>query len=150
MVLLDICVGEAYLVELIAEVYGVDVVALEVGEHDDLRAEEDKFGMRRDWKREDKGRTKKTMVKRRPAAIRTEKRKSHPGRANATGRVPECEGGRARATGSGDVSRGGDNEGGRVRTCATHCEIACVFEGEVVVFFVAIVEVISSSMAASA
>ena len=26
----------AYLVELIAEVYGVDVVALEVGEHDDL------------------------------------------------------------------------------------------------------------------
>ena len=36
MVLLDICIGEAYLVELIAEVYGVDVVALEVGEHDDL------------------------------------------------------------------------------------------------------------------
>ena len=82
--------------------------------------------------------------------MRTEKRKSHPGRANATGRVPECEGGRARATGSGDVSRGGDNEGGRVRTCATHCEIACVIEGEVVVFFVGVVGVVSSSMAASA
>ena len=66
------------MVELVTEIYGVDIVALEVGEHDDLRAEGDKFGMRRDWKREDKGRTKKTMVKRRPAAIRTEKRKSHP------------------------------------------------------------------------
>ena len=38
--------SEAYLVELIAEVYGVDVVALEVGEHDDLRAEWDKIGVR--------------------------------------------------------------------------------------------------------
>ena len=28
--------GKAYLVELVAEVYGVDVIALEVGEHDDL------------------------------------------------------------------------------------------------------------------
>ena len=90
------------------------------------------------------------MVKRRPAAIRTEKRKSHPGRANATGRVPACEDGRARATGSGDVSRGGDSEGGRVRTCATHCEIASVIAGEVVVFFVGVVGVVSSSMAASA
>ena len=34
----------AHLVELIAEVYGVDVVALEVGEHDDLRG--DKNGVR--------------------------------------------------------------------------------------------------------
>ena len=37
----------AHLVELVAEVYGVDVVALEVGEHDDLRAEGDKIGMRK-------------------------------------------------------------------------------------------------------
>ena len=74
--------------------------------------------MRRDWKREDKGHTKKTMVKRRPAAIRTEKRKSHSGRANARGRVPECEDGRARAMRSG-VSRRGECEGGRIRTCAT-------------------------------
>ena len=37
---------EAYLVELIAEVYRVDVVTLEVGEHDDLRAEWDKIGVR--------------------------------------------------------------------------------------------------------
>ena len=38
--------GKTHLVELIAEVYGVDVVALEVGEHDDLRAEWDKIGVR--------------------------------------------------------------------------------------------------------
>ena len=62
-----------HLVELIAEVYGVDAVTLEVGEHDYL----DKALAR---KMASKGRicTKKTMVKRRPAAIRTEKRKSHP------------------------------------------------------------------------
>ena len=64
---------EAYLVELIAEVYGVDVVTLEVGEHDYL----DK-ALARKMASKGRIRTKKTMVKRRPAAIRTEKRKSHP------------------------------------------------------------------------
>lgn len=66
--------GGTDLVELIAEVYGVDVVALEVGEHDDL------CGRWRLVRKREGGRTKKTMVKRRPAAMRTEKRKSHPGR----------------------------------------------------------------------
>ena len=37
---------DTHLVELIAEVYRVDVVAFEVGEHDDLRAEWDKIGVR--------------------------------------------------------------------------------------------------------
>lgn len=31
--------GRAYLVEFVTEVYRVDVVTLEVGEHDDLRVE---------------------------------------------------------------------------------------------------------------
>ena len=61
------------MIQLVTQVYRVDVVTLEVGEHDDL----DK-ALARKMASKGRIRTKKTMVKRRPAAIRTEKRKSHP------------------------------------------------------------------------
>ena len=96
--------GEAYLVELVAKVDGVDVVAFEIGEHDDLlrpirredgmdvpmeRCEQDGErcvrwmlsvyrGFASDSMIERWLRTKKTIVKRRTAESRTERRKSQP------------------------------------------------------------------------
>lgn len=69
----------AHLVELITEVYGVDVIALEVGEHDDLCVGSTGMSGARATSHRQEKRTKKTMVNKSPAAMRTEKRKSHPG-----------------------------------------------------------------------
>jgi hypothetical protein len=78
-----------YLVELVAEVDGVDVVAFQVGEHDDLRMMQERGTLREGRCQlgfgRDRGdgclawiRTKKTMVKSRTAESRTDKRKSQP------------------------------------------------------------------------
>lgn len=69
----------AHLVELITEVYRVDVIALEVGEHDDLCVGSTEMSGARATSHRREKRTKKTMVNKSPAAMRTEKRKSHPG-----------------------------------------------------------------------
>lgn len=69
----------AHLVELITEVYGVDVITLEVGEHDDLCVGSTGMSGAQATDHRREKRTKKTMVNKSPAAMRTEKRKSHPG-----------------------------------------------------------------------
>lgn len=67
---------KTHLIELIAQVYRVDVIAFEVREHDDLRGRGCKYelgggnGLG--------GHTKKTMVNKSPAAMRTANRNSHP------------------------------------------------------------------------
>lgn len=84
----------AYLVELVAKVYGVNIVAFQVGEHDNLYSDVSTWqwiGNDSDGGAVDAGcldsagfggfdsaRTKKTMVKSRPAAINTANRNNHP------------------------------------------------------------------------
>lgn len=69
-------VDTANLVQFVAQVYRVDVVAFKVGEHDDLNIA---LLVRHNSHTSDERRhTKKTIVNRRPAANITAKRNSHP------------------------------------------------------------------------
>lgn len=72
-------VGHAstYLVELVAQINRVDVIALQIREHDDLSTGFFVSDPDRSSTKHPRVHTKKTIEKRRAAAMKTAKRKSH-------------------------------------------------------------------------
>jgi hypothetical protein len=73
-------INSAYLVELVAQINRVDVVALQIREHDDLRRRgrvSHDHSSRKGTRGGENPLTKKTIEKRRAAAMKTAKRKSH-------------------------------------------------------------------------
>lgn len=70
--------SKTHLVEFVAEVNWVDIVAFKIGEHDDLDPISCCLGQNKYFSRILVERTKKTIVKSRPAAIITANKNSHP------------------------------------------------------------------------
>ena len=66
-----------HLIELVTQIYRIDVVAFQIREHDNLFGDDVQTSAKSQDKRCGR-RTKKTIVKRSPAAMRTAKRNNQP------------------------------------------------------------------------